>query len=51
MKYISAKIVQNVIKHECAMIMSLWKQSLCCITAVLGRAFDPWSFKKGGETI
>ena len=51
MKYISATIVQNIIKHDCAMIMSLWKQSLSCITAVLGRAFHPWSFKNGGETV
>ena len=51
MKYISVTIVQNIIKHDCAMIMSLWKQSLSCITAVLGRAFHPWSFKNGGETV
>ena len=51
MKYISATIVQNIIKHDCAMIMSLWKQSLSCITAVLGRAFHPWSLKNGGETV
>ena len=33
------------------MIVRLWKQSLSCITAVLGRAFHPWSFKNGGETV
>ena len=49
MKNILAVIVQSIIKHDCAMIMSLWKQSVCCITDVLGRAFHPWSFENGGE--
>ena len=46
MKYISAVIVKNIIKLDCAMMMSLWKPSLCCITAVLGRAFHPCFFLK-----
>ena len=45
MKYISAVIVKNIITYDCAMIMSSWKQSLCCITAVLGRAFHPCHLK------
>ena len=48
---VSSYYYYYIIKHDCAMIISLWKQSLCCITAVLGWAFHPWPFKNGGETV
>ena len=37
MKYISALIVQNIINHDRAVIISLWEESLCCIRVFLDK--------------